>query len=1407
MVKKFFHNWQILKSGRRTDFAIIIIITIIFLFVIGMNVRLIFQMTSNQTEEIGQTQLEVIRSDFQGTISTAENTTLQMAIEAEQLINSGVSQEDLRNFFYRKKYEQKNLTNGVCFNVYITGLDWTIIPDFNMPPEYHAPERLWYKGAAENPETIYITEPYIDAMTGDMCFTMSKMLSDKKTVVALDFNFSDVQRSIMKMSNTGDRTALIVTKTGMIIGYTDMSLVGQKVSNKLPEYETILARVVQSEHHDSFIAQLEDGEHTIFSSETANGWYMIVSVNNWAFYKDSYIQIVFATLISLIMMAVIIIFYLNAMKNGLMAENALRVKEEFLSRLSKDLRDPLHKILNASSLEVLKSDADPADKAAEIRESALKLSDMLDNLFSFSNIVSSNKQKIFAERELQESELSKISRYARIGIVSVLVVTMAIAFGICLNTTIHWGDTKMNREVDLYEHQLSDWVEKQRSILGMFANIISKHPELMDDYPSAVKFLDGLAKNYPEISACYMASPYKEHSVIMNTGWESSDPNWKVDRRPWYIETERSENGFSVSSPYYDAQTGLYCVTLAQIVYGVNGEFLGIFGIDFYLDRLTRVLGESYSKDGYAFLVDRNGIIVNHPNNTYQMSVSRMTDIFGTEYGEVYLSDNVITMRDYTGNFVACLSKKNKTSLFTVIVANSWWNIYGNIILLGVLFIVLLGICVAIVNVMIDRLLRWQESVNQQLKIASDTAVAASKAKSQFLAQMSHEIRTPINAVLGMNEMILRESKSDEIIDYASNIQSAGKTLLTLINSILDFSKIEDGKMEIVPVRYETVTLIDDLVNMSSERAKKKGLEFKTEIDSALPQSLYGDDVRVRQVITNILTNAVKYTHQGSVTLTMSGREVDADTFELLVKVTDTGIGIRKEDLSKLFQSFLRLDEERNRNIEGTGLGISIVQKLLTMMDSKLEVASEYGKGSEFSFKLIQKIIDKNPIGNYAEHHNKRLDKNAEKKFLIAKGAKVLAVDDNDMNLKVISGLLKRNEIVPDLADSGRQCIEMVKKNFYHIIFLDNMMPGMNGVETLKLMRNENILSNKTAVVMLTASAIAGMREAYLREGFDDYLSKPIDVTELETILEKHLPSEIVSFELEGQKKIPAQVEAAPSPEKIIPKEEIPEEQQPSEDTFSKREREIFVETCPDINLDVGLKYCMDSKDFLIQMLTTFTDDKKADKIQEKFDAGDWKNYQILVHALKSTSLSIGAENLSEQAKKLEHAAKDNEIEEIQANHAALMETYKKVREEITNWLTIDTASPEEETAEDIFSERERKIFVETCPDINLDVGLKYCMDSKDFLIQMLTTFTDGKKADKIQEKFDAGDWKNYQILVHALKSTSLSIGAENLSEQAKKLEHAAKDNEIKEIQTNHADLMETYKKVREQIVKWLEEI
>ena len=1083
MQRKFLEEWQILRQGKSSDFMIIVGIAGLFLAIIMLNVRLIFQITSNQTEEIGQMQLESIRADFQDVLTKAEESTTQMALDAEQALQEDSSRQKLTELIFNRKRDQISLTGGAADR------NWAIIPDFNMPDDYHAPERLWYKGAIENPDGVYISEPYVDAASGNMCFTMSTALPDHNTVVGLDFNFTEVQKSIIKMTSDSDRNALIVTKNGMIIGYSDMSLVGERISRKLPEYEPILERIVQSQNHDSFVTEIDGIDYTIFSSETDNGWYMILSVNEHALYKNSYTQMYGTMLISLIMLGVIIVFYLNSVKNRLQADAANHDKAAILSNLSPQLLDPVNEILKLSSIKNIESDINPVDNVKHVYETAEKLRGTIEQVLSFSAIKNAEQSNTLMATDKESDELARRSHRTRIGISAVLIIAMISSMGMCIDTTFNWGDTKMHREVDIYEHQLSNWIEKQRSILSMFTNIIAERPETMDDYESAVKLLNDIAKNYPEISVCYMANPYKEHQVIMNNGWEGP-PGWRVDTRPWYIDTERAEDGFSISAPYYDDQTGLYCITLSQVVYGPNNEFLGIFGIDFYIDRLIKVLGESYSKNGYAFLVDRNGIIINHPNKTYEMSINRMTDINGTEYQRVYSSNGIVRTVDYNNMSVACLAEKDETSQFTVIVASNWWNIYGSIVPLGIAFAAALFVCVGAVIILIDKLLEKLTAFNEKLQENERKARAADEAKSKFLAHMSHEIRTPLNAVLGMNEMILRESPNNDISEYAANIQSAGRTLLTIINGILDFSKISDGKMTIVPVKYETQNLIDDLINMISGRAEKKGLDFITLIDPNLPKTLHGDDVRIKQVVTNILTNAVKYTDEGSVTLLLRAESVEGNKLKMHVEVKDTGIGLKQEDIPKLFNAFERIEEERNRTIEGTGLGMSITQRLLKMMKSELNVESEYGSGSTFSFTLEQEIIDPTAIGAYGERRPVKQQDSNELNYLKAPRARIMVVDDNAMNLKVMRGLLKANEIVPELAQSGMECLEMAARERYDIIFLDYMMPKLNGIETLqKLKALENNPNADTPVISLTASATNNERDKYLEAGFSDYLS------------------------------------------------------------------------------------------------------------------------------------------------------------------------------------------------------------------------------------------------------------------------------------------------------------------------------
>ncbi len=541
---------------------------------------------------------------------------------------------------------------------------------------------------------------------------------------------------------------------------------------------------------------------------------------------------------------------------------------------------------------------------------------------------------------------------------------------------------------------------------------------------------------------------------------------------------------------------------------------------------------------------------------------------------------------------------------------------------------------------------RYMAELEEQRALADQ----ANRAKSSFLANMSHEIRTPINAVLGMDEMILRESRETRTKKYAADIMSAGKTLLSLINDILDLSKIEEGKMEIIPVQYELASVINDLLNMVRDRAEKKGLKLEIDVDENTPYLLYGDEIRIRQCALNLLTNAVKYTEEGTVRLSVSFEKKDDEHILLNIKVSDTGIGIRHEDLKKLFETFTRIEEKRNRTIEGTGLGMNITQELLSLMGSKLDVRSEYGKGSEFSFTVEQKVLGWNGIGDYASRFENEKGHNYNALFH-APDASILVVDDTEVNLSVIENLLKRTKIQVDTASSGKAALKLAEEKQYDIILLDHMMPEMDGIETLHHMK-ESGKNTETPTVALTANAVSGAREKYLKAGFTTYMSKPVDGEKLEKLLCDLLPeNKIEMYEMDTDE---AFSEYASNKEST---DRIPD----------------WLFDVKGINVKDGVKFG-GGQDGFMSILNVFyrTADGNANEIEKLYDEGDIENYTIKVHALKSASRIVGAAEISELARTLEMAGKSGDKEYMDEHTKELLDKYRTLKKDLKPLFPTD---------------------------------------------------------------------------------------------------------------------------------------
>lgn len=589
--------------------------------------------------------------------------------------------------------------------------------------------------------------------------------------------------------------------------------------------------------------------------------------------------------------------------------------------------------------------------------------------------------------------------------------------------------------------------------------------------------------------------------------------------------------------------------------------------------------------------------------------------------------------------------------------------------------------CVVIVALIISCIYRFKtyafdrqhkrlEEREKDLEAAIEEIRDANAAKSAFLANMSHEIRTPINAVLGMNELILRESKTPEITGYAEIIHRSGTSLLSLINDILDISKVESGRIEIHPGTYSISDVIADCYSMVSSLAQEKDLQLKLDADKTMPDHLIGDIVRIRQIIANLMTNAVKYTNEGTIEMTVGYIMTGPDTADITISVKDTGIGIRKEDMPILFEKFRRIEESRNASIQGSGLGLAITKKLLDLMDGTISVESIYGVGSVFTVTIPQKIADTEGIGDRLsttgvktiQNHNSN-EKTYRPSF-VRPDVTILAVDDVAVNLEVIKGFLKKTQIQIETANSGRAALALIRDKQYDLILMDDRMPGLTGVETLAKIREENLLPKTVPVIMLTANALVGAKTQYLSAGFTDFLSKPVRGIELENLIRKYLPKDTAEkSSTENITGTGTECITENSTENSTESLNIP-----PADTGECKNTGSFV-TLDGIDEETAKTYTGSDPELYRICLEAYLSDSRTDRLEKHFQDKNTEEYRTEIHGLKSASKSIGAATLSEKALALENAAKSGDWEYISENHARTMQEYKTLLDNIQKYL------------------------------------------------------------------------------------------------------------------------------------------
>ena len=675
---------------------------------------------------------------------------------------------------------------------------------------------------------------------------------------------------------------------------------------------------------------------------------------------------------------------------------------------------------------------------------------------------------------------------------------------------------------------------------------------------------------------------------------------------------------------------------------------------------------------------------------------------------------------------------------------------------------------IILAELIVTFLVKYIDHVEQSLKAQAEKAKKAERSKTDFLANMSHEIRTPMNAIVGMCELTLRETDiSSRVRENCYNIQSSGRSLLSIINDILDFSKIDSGKMELIESEFNIASTLNDVINMAMTRKGNKGIEIIVDVAPDIPCGLYGDELRIRQVVINLITNAIKFTKEGSVTLKVSKTDQDYG-INLNISVIDTGIGITDENLEKLFTSFQQVDTRKNRSVEGTGLGLAISKRLVTRMGGFINVHSKYGKGSHFKITIPMRVTNPEPFITVNDQENQHIagfinlnkyshpsvkagykeimanmgkqlhvdfrcydnfdkflsilerfddqlthvvtgkeeyleykelfdelstqvsviiiqDKNnpiepkgnircVYKPFyslaaaacfnneqiinmneqarigarFIAPNAKVLIVDDNEINREVAAGLMRPYQMQIVTADSGRAAIEALKSKEFHLVFMDHMMPELDGVETTHIIREmKDIYYKRLPIVALTANAISGVREMFIKSGFSDFMAKPIELSVLDRMLKNWLPDKLLQ---------------KPSAESAV-------------QDMGAVKTAASVKSM--ISRDKGLYYTGGDEEAYKGILATYArgGNDKIKQIGQLFNLRDWKNYIIEVHALKSSSMMIGAVELSEFAKKLELAGKAGDYQTIMSNHMELLNMYTRVVDECNEYLKLSEST------------------------------------------------------------------------------------------------------------------------------------
>ncbi len=1248
------------KTGKgNSDILKNIIITILIItFFVGILIAFYIMLYDAKREIIiknGETTAKETAEKFDDYLSTSKDAIKLTAYTIEGMIAEHDTNENILEYLVGQTvaiksavFENTSGLYGYIQGEFLDGLRWE-------PPEgFVATERPWYIKAKEKDGEVAMVEPYLDAQTGTILIAISKMLKDNQSVVSMDITLEYIQKITEEAVSDGKSDLqIIIDDTGYVVTHSDKGEVGKKYSEEKDSLGAMIYRKVKETDisgESYFEINYDNKQYIIYAADLQSDFYCISAKDATAVFTPL-IAILLITVGAVIIVVTVIILIL------IMSNRKQRVLEVLSKQLSAtaDIYISLHEIdfLTDTFTEVRNNHSQAAAMLNKTRTNCQEMIRMIMTKFAdpayrdavldfvdFSNL--NLRLKTRNTMTIEWLDVDKQWRRSRY-IVSDRTPTGMIARAVYLIEDIDAEKRERDKTLEalkmvntqissianvyfsMYDIDLkNDTCREIKTHASNISGVLDK--PVANAQKTAFESIDSIAG---EVSRAKMHqfvdfSTLEERLKEANNVTEEFLDKRNIWLRGRFVVSKCADDGTlehvlwlveSIDDEMKKRETLTQAAqTLNYRISSISNIYMTVHEINLANDTFIEIKADKKYIDKSESEIHANA------QETLRRVMASFTDESSVEDMMRFIDFSTIEQRlrraetitiEYMnkkklwrrGRFVA--SRRDDRGRLTHVL----WLAED-----------------------IDE----EKQERDKLIDMSERAIAASEAKSSFLSNMSHEIRTPINAVLGMNEMILRESDDTNIITYSNNIKNAGTTLLGIVNDILDFSKIEAGKMEIIPVDYDLSSMINDLVNMIQTKADDKGLKLILDINNEMPKQLHGDEIRIKQVITNILTNAVKYTQKGSVTFSINYEKIpkEPDSVFLDIAVKDTGIGIKKEDLRKLFSEFERIEEERNRKVEGTGLGMSITKRLLEMMGTTLEVESIYKLGSKFSFRLKQKVVGWDALGDYQAAYKAAVGARTQyhEKFR-APDAKVLVVDDTAMNLNVFQHLIKKTGVKADTATSGDEGIALSRKTKYDIIFLDHMMPGKDGIQTLHEMRSRPDDKNlDTPAICLTANAISGAREKYLEEGFDDYLTKPIEPEKLEEMLMRYLSDDKM------QESGSAAAAAAEKPAVSEP--------EPGEDDGSVIPG--YVRKIAELDTAKGIKNNGSEEGYVeaMQIYAEMIDDITAETEKYWLD-GDLENAVIKIHAMKSTSRIIGAVEIGELAQALEDAGKNGDRDKV----------------------------------------------------------------------------------------------------------------------------------------------------------------